>query len=136
MTDLERALAKDADEVQLAGNAPLALDSSGAVWFVEEGRVEVFAVPLGAHQARTHLCTVEPGQALCGIEPGRDGHGLTFLAAGHAGTRLRRLSVARLRQLAADPALAAELARRLDGWLIRLFSEVSHAVAPQASSRS
>lgn len=117
------------EELRLAGNAPMPLDSSATVWVVEEGTVEVFAVPLGGEGARTHLCTVAAGEVLCGAARSPEGIGL--LAVGHAGTRLRALDSALVRELAGDPGNAAELAERLDGWLIRLWSGLSPAAAPK-----
>lgn len=130
--DLDRALAKEADEVRLAGNAPLPLDSSGEVWFVEDGTVELFAVPRDGSGPRTHLATAPSGQILCGLDSGAGGHGFTFLAVGSAGTRLRRLRAERLRELARDPEVASDLARRLDTWLAGLFGELSPAAAPKS----
>jgi ATP-binding cassette subfamily C protein len=107
------------EEVRLGGNAPLALDSEGAVWLVEEGTVDVFAVPRDGTGPRTHLCTVGQGQAVCAAP--LDGHGLGLLAVGHSGTRLRRLD-------ASDPG-AAGLAALLDGWLLGLLGGGNHRLA-------
>ncbi|HWM90080.1 MAG TPA: NHLP bacteriocin export ABC transporter permease/ATPase subunit [Thermoanaerobaculia bacterium] len=117
------------DDIRLAGNAPLALDSSNMLWLVEEGTVEVFAVPRDGAGSRTHLCTVGPGQLLCGGSP--DGLRLGLLAVGHASTRLSRLSGARLAELARDPGTAADLVARLDGWLLGLLGGVSLGAVPK-----
>jgi NHLM bacteriocin system ABC transporter ATP-binding protein len=109
------------DEIQLAGNTPLPLDSGREVWRVEEGTVEVFAVPRDSPGPRTHLWTATAGQILCGLDPERDGHGLGLLAVGHPGTRLRRLREAELR----------ELPTQLDAWLSGLFGEIARAAAPR-----
>jgi ATP-binding cassette subfamily C protein len=130
--DLERATAQDAGEVRLAGNAPLRLDAGRQLWLVEEGAAEVFAVPRDAPGPRVHLWTAAAGQVLCGFDPGRDGHGLSLLAVGHPGTRLRRLAGGELRELARDPAAAADLSARLDAWLAGLLGEVARAAAPKA----
>lgn len=128
----ERALAEETGELRLAGNAPLPLgrDSEGeALWLVEEGTVEVFAVPRDGAGARTHLCTVGTGQVLCGASP--DGLRLGLLAVGHPGTRLRRLPARRWLELARDAPAAAELACRLDGWLQGLLAGVSPGAGPK-----
>ncbi|HYG62733.1 MAG TPA: hypothetical protein VEL74_09135, partial [Thermoanaerobaculia bacterium] len=129
LLDLATVLAREAEPLALAGNAPLSLDSADSVCFVEEGTVEVFAVPLDGSGPRTHLCTVPAGQLLCGAEP--DGNGLGFLAVGHTGTRLSRLDLSRLQELAQDPDTAADLAGRLDAWLIRLAAGVFPAAVPR-----
>src|SRR6476661_5835165 len=127
MPGLDRALA-ESEEVRLAGNDPLRLDSSPEIWFVEAGSAEVFAVPGGGDGPRIHLCSVAPGQLLCGFQ---EAAALSLLAVGHAGTSLRRLSADRLRELARDPGTAADLAARLDGWLAGLLGEISRAAGPK-----
>ncbi len=127
--DLQHALAVS-EEIPLAGNAPLFLDEP-AVWFVEQGSAEVFAVPREGEGPRTHLCSAAAGQTLWGIGPERDGASLGLLAVGHSGTRLRRLSAERLRELARDPGTAAGLAARLDGWLAGLLGGISRAAGPK-----
>jgi len=127
MSGLDRALA-ESEEVRLAGNAPLRLDSSPEVWFVEAGSAEVFAVPGGGDGPRIHLCSVAPGQLLCGFQ---EAAASTLLAVGHAGTSLRRLPADRLRELARDPGTAIDLAARLDGWLAGLLGGISRAAGPK-----
>lgn len=124
---LDRARA-ESDEVPLAGNAPLLLDASPAVWLVETGMAEVFAVPRHGQGPRIHLCSVTAGQVLGGAT---NGTALSLLAVGHAGTRLRRLPADRLRELARDPELAADLAAGLDGWLAGLLGGISRAAGPK-----
>jgi NHLM bacteriocin system ABC transporter ATP-binding protein len=119
------------EEIHLAGNAPLLLDSGSEVWLVEEGTAEVFAVPRRGDCPRTHLWTVGAGQMLCGFAPSAGGDGLGLLAVGHPGTCLRRLSAAAVRELSRDPAAAADLAARLDAWLAGLFAELTRAPSPK-----
>jgi NHLM bacteriocin system ABC transporter ATP-binding protein len=132
---LREAPARELEELRLEGNAPLPLDASETVWLVEQGTVEVFAVsfagPSGEETAgpRTHLCTAAAGEILCGVA--RTPGGLGLLAVGHPGTSLRRLGPARLRELAGDAPGAEELAAGLDGWLVRLWSELSPTTAPK-----
>ncbi len=125
------AAGMEGDELRLAGNLPLTLDSDRQLWLVEEGRTEVFAVSRHGAGPRTHLWTATAGQLLCGFAPGADGDGLGLLAVGHPGTRLRRLSEAGLRELIRDPAAAADMAARLDAWLAGMFAEVTRSAAPK-----
>ncbi|HEX4498009.1 MAG TPA: NHLP bacteriocin export ABC transporter permease/ATPase subunit [Thermoanaerobaculia bacterium] len=127
MSALERALA-ESPAVPLAGNAPLRLDPSAQVWFVETGTAEVFAVPEEGEGPRIHLCSVAAGQLLCGL---RGATSLGLLAVGHSGTVLRRLPADRFQELAHDPGAAAELATRLDGWLAGLLAALSPAAGPK-----
>ncbi|HEX3527749.1 MAG TPA: NHLP bacteriocin export ABC transporter permease/ATPase subunit [Thermoanaerobaculia bacterium] len=124
----QHLLKNETDEIRLAGNSPLALDSAADVWLVESGMVEVFAVPRGDPGPRTHLATVLLGGLLFGVDPQDSGdparsHGLGLLAVGTAGTRL-------LRQPAANPA-DESLAARLDDWLDGLCGGLSHPAPPR-----
>lgn len=127
---LERVLARIGEEVPLAGNAPLPLDSARDLYFIQEGMVEVFAIPLEIAGSRVHLCTAGSGQMLCGAVPGRRGSGLGLLAVGHSGTRLLRVQVSQVRELVRSSRTAAELAARLDGWLVGLFGEIPRVAGP------
>ncbi|HEV7785927.1 MAG TPA: hypothetical protein VGQ28_11365, partial [Thermoanaerobaculia bacterium] len=114
--------AATAEIFPLAGNAPLALDSAGDVWLVEEGTAEVFAVPRGESGPRIHLCTVGSGGVLCGVDPAPEGgHGLGLLAVGAPGTCLRRLPAARLQELAGG----------LDAWLAGLCGGLARPAPPR-----
>ncbi len=117
------------DEVRLAGNAPLLLEGGRELFVIQEGTVEVFAVPFSGAGPRVHLCTVAAGEVLCGSAPSREGLGL--LAVGHSDTRLLRVPAARFRDMARTPRAAADLAARLDRWLLGLFGELSRAAAPK-----
>ena len=118
------------EEVRLAGNAPLLLDRARELYTVQEGTVEIFAMASGGSGSRLHLCTVPAGELLCAVPP-RDASGLGLLAVGHSDTRLLRIPAAGVRDLARTPGAAADLAARLDRWLLRLFGELSRAVAPK-----
>jgi NHLM bacteriocin system ABC transporter ATP-binding protein len=126
---LQREPAWGGEEVRVSGNSPLSLDSGREAWLVEEGTVEVFAVPVGAPGPRTHLCTIPAGGMLCGAEP--EGAGFGLLAVGHVSTRLRRLPAVALRDLSRDSTRAANLAARLDAWLAALPGEIPRAAAPK-----
>ncbi|MFP5285378.1 MAG: hypothetical protein ACLGI9_06545, partial [Thermoanaerobaculia bacterium] len=128
---LTREISWEGEEVPLSASSPLPLDSGREAWLVEEGTVEVFAVPAGSPGPRTHLCTIPAGGMVCGVEPDGGGHGLRLLAVGHAGTRLCRLPAPALRDLAHDPGRAANLAARLDAWLSALPGEIPRAAAPK-----
>jgi NHLM bacteriocin system ABC transporter ATP-binding protein len=128
---ITREISWDGEDVPLSGSSPLTLGSGREVWLVEEGKVEVFAVPAGAPGPRLHLCSIPAGGMVCGVEPDGAGHGLALLAVGHAGTRLRRLTSTTLRDLSRDSTRAASLASRLDAWLAALLAEIPHAVTPK-----
>ncbi|MEL7061080.1 MAG: FHA domain-containing protein, partial [Acidobacteriota bacterium] len=119
---------------EASGNAPFLLDDPEAMWLVEAGRVEIFAVGVEAGRpvgARSHYLTVEPGEAFFGMDFGSYRVGAGFLAVGRRGTRLRTVPRGALRSVAAgadsdsgknslaspagDPAAA--LGGLVDGWV-------------------
>jgi ATP-binding cassette subfamily C protein len=131
-SDLDGALATGS-AVPLAANAPLHLAGAGgpALWLVEQGGAEIFAVPRGEEGPRTHLASAAAGQLFCGPAGEHATGGLSLLAVGRAGTTLRPVSMDRLRALAGDPASAADLAARLDAWLIALGNGLSRPAGPK-----
>jgi len=139
--ELERRLASGAEEIEVGGNEPFHLDADDAVWLVRSGKVELFAVPGAEPESgarRRHLATFEAGRLLIGLGAGRrrpagggTGSETHLLAVAHPGTRLLVLGVARLRELAREPELVPELARRLDGWVTELVGELVPARPPK-----
>src|ERR1700710_203330 len=125
--DFDRSLV-EAKEVALAGNAPLVLGAPPTIWEVEGGAVDVFAVPRGETGPRTHLCSVAPGQVLCGVDASPVS---SLLAVGPSGTFLRQLPVESLQEIAGNPEAAADLAGRLDGWVGGPFGEITRAAGPK-----
>ncbi len=111
---------------ELAGNAPLALDRPGALWRVESGTVELFAVR-GAAGVRYHLATLPAGALLFGAA-GVDG--LSLLAVGLPGTQLLALADPERPERQA-PLPGAELAAGLDGWLLAISRRLSPPSAPK-----
>ncbi|HZF09826.1 MAG TPA: NHLP bacteriocin export ABC transporter permease/ATPase subunit [Thermoanaerobaculia bacterium] len=133
---LEELLRPEALEVEVGGNLPFRLAPAETAWFLAAGKVEVFAVRLGedgSEGPRTHLLTARAGQMIFGTPPSAPGGagGMALLAVGLPGTRLLQLAVPRLRQLARDPAVAADLATRIEGWIQGLASQIPRASPPQ-----
>jgi NHLM bacteriocin system ABC transporter ATP-binding protein len=135
--NLGALLRPEGEEVEVGGNLPFRLAPADAAWFLAAGRIEVFAVRRaadGGFGPRTHLLSATAGQVIFGAGEGdgeTGGDGMALLAVGMPGTRLVRLTVPRLRQLARDPALAAELAVAIEGWVESLTSELPHATPPK-----
>lgn len=109
---LANAFRRDGRPREAGGNAPLLLEDPDEVWWVEEGRVDVFAVDVVDDRAqgpRDYLFTVEEGRLLFGMEPPWAAE-MGLLAVGNVGTRVRGLSMERFRTLAdQDPEGAARL---------------------------
>lgn len=123
---LSTRLEDEGQPVSVAGNKPFLLDDPGAVWIVEEGRIEVFTVAVKDGEpegARSHFVTVETGQALFGMDFAAYGFGSGFLAAGKTGTRLRLIARSRMEQLA-----SGKHAERIGGLLETWVSALSRAL--------
>lgn len=143
--ELEAELTVESEELEVGGNEPLPLDADDTAWLVQAGKVEVFAVPpadpdRGAR--RTHVATLEAGQMLLSLDAGRQWrslgigdrqreNGTILLAVGMTGTRLLKLTTARLRQLAREPEFVPGLARLIEDWVTQIFSEIARARPPK-----
>ena len=132
-----RLLADVGEDVEAAGNRPFRLDSQQGAWWVRDGKVEVFAQPEApglSDGPRTHVATIGAGGLLLslgvdrtpGHGPSGDGGGspIGLLAVGHPDTRLSRLSIGALMELARQPEAAPVLVRLLEGWLRELPREL------------
>ena len=121
---------------EVAGNAPLLLNDPDVVWEVTAGRVNVFAVRLDNDEStgeRQFLCEAEPGALLFGCTPEQDG--LTLIAVGAVGTRVRELSLQQLQDQAADEAQAATVGARIDSWIRSLTTGVVRGAPPRKALR-
>jgi NHLM bacteriocin system ABC transporter ATP-binding protein len=112
-------LEDEGTEVVVAGNSPFLLDDPAVAWIVETGRVDLFAVavkdraPVGS---RSHFVSVEASHAFFGMDSEALGIGSGFLASGKPGSRLRKISVARLEELASAGQHAGRIASLLEAW--------------------
>ena len=120
-------------EVVVGGNAPVLLSEPDSVYYVQSGRLDVFSVALEGGRpegARHHFFSALDGDALFGMDLDKYGQGQGFLAVGMAGTRLLKISLARLRARLTDPAFAAGLAPIVDRWVMGLSSGVVKTISP------
>ena len=102
-------------------------------WFIQAGKVDLFAVPLQAGEQagpRTHFLRAEAGQVLFGIPASNSGASMGFLAVGSSDPCLYKLSLARLQELAHEPTQAKELAEWIDGWVRELYRSLSDGLPP------
>lgn len=119
--------------IEAGGNRPLLLNLSDAVWFIETGVVDVFAVPLQNGEpagSRTHLFRTCAPQALFGLGAGSSTD-MGLLAVGGAGARIRALPISRLKELAREPAAAQELASLIEEWISALYRGLSADFLPK-----
>ncbi len=133
VTPLVEAFLAEGSLEEASGNRPFLLDDPASAWFVESGRVEIFTVALKdgkPHGARAHFIGVAPGQIMFGMDLHGYDMGSGFLVVGKMGTRLRRIQVSRLQELAADERYAPHLARMVDGWVTQLSHSLTAEIIP------
>lgn len=127
---LLHALEPFAVNVMTAGNHPLPLDDSGAVWRVVSGKVDLFYVQPDSNRmrgTRRHLCRVEEGGSIFAVEGVRgmgDGH---FLAVGVGTAELKKFPKANLMRLSFEPAWRDDVADMIDDWV----DHISRAIDPE-----
>ncbi|MCP4662723.1 MAG: NHLP bacteriocin export ABC transporter permease/ATPase subunit [bacterium] len=137
-------LRRDGEPLAVGGNEPFRLDTDRAVWLIEAGKVEIFAVRTDVEggSPRTHLATTVAGQMLFSIDSRAESVPFGFgakpkersaalLAVGLPGTRLLKVGTATLRELAREPEHVPELAAAIEDWLAALFSRIPRPSAPK-----
>ena len=130
-TTLHQIFEQEGARVNVSGNTPFLLNDPAAVWLVQGGQVEVFSVGLGASAeagTRYHFFTALRGQLLCGMDAAVAGHRRGLLAVGMVDTKLLKLPLARLRELARNLAHADEVASLIDGWVVRLATGLTRDI--------
>jgi hypothetical protein len=137
---LAKLFEHEGESVIASGNRPFLLDGEDNVWFVESGKVEVFAVPLEGKTPggpRSHFVTAVPGQCIFGMDFQRFQVESGFLAVGAMNTKLRRLSVRRLQHVSEHDFLQDEIAEAIDGWVVGLSRSLTRQVplGPRANVR-
>jgi NHLM bacteriocin system ABC transporter ATP-binding protein len=128
---LSEVFEREGVEVKAAGNEPFLIDDSDHVWWVSSGKVELFTVAVehgAAKGARNHFATISQGDLIVGMDPELFNAGSGFLAVGSINTMLRRISRARLREIAGDGHLGREVARWLDGWISSLSTGLTDEI--------
>lgn len=141
LADLLRAAG---EERRVAGDRRLRLDVGDGAWWIQAGRVEVFAqaVAGGEEGARTHVATIDAGGLIPTLSPGglatpfpataaRLDPAIALVAVGHPDTLLRRLSMAALKELARRPDAAPALTRLVEGWVRGLPRELVRGRPPK-----
>jgi NHLM bacteriocin system ABC transporter ATP-binding protein len=125
---------REGELVLATGNRPFLLSQKDTVWYLEEGKVEVFTVALDANNkptgARTHFVSVEAGQVMFGMDLIGFAMGSGFLAVGRMGTQVRALPVSRLRELGRERRFVGEIAALVDGWVDTLSRSLTKEITP------
>src|SRR5688572_25891404 len=125
-----RRLEKEGEVAAIGGAKTILLDDPTQAFLVKDGKLELFTVavedgkPLGN---RTHFLTVPPGQMFFGMDLTFSG-GNAFVAVGKMGTEIRQITVERLRQIAAEPAMSDHVAALVDKWIEGLSSRLTREI--------
>jgi NHLM bacteriocin system ABC transporter ATP-binding protein len=109
--------------LEVNAHKPFLLDDPETVWYVADGGVMIFTVAIDKGQpvgTRTHFLGVLPGQLMFGFDLQRYGVGSGFLAVAKQGTKVRKMTMDRFRQLAGDPTQAAVVGAMIDAWVVGL----------------
>ena len=131
----ERSLASVAERhgspSELAANRPLAIREPDGWWYVVEGTVDLFAVPLADRKTpdgrRTHLMTCGSGEVLFGIDSAATAR-VGLLMVGRMNARALAVPTAVLEE---STGLRAELAHALDVWIGRMSEAAARMVTPR-----
>jgi ATP-binding cassette subfamily C protein len=128
------ALAPEGSVESIDGSRPILLSCPDDLWVVEAGMVHVFATRIedgGAKGPRSHFVTVPAGSCMVGMDVQSYGGGHGFLAVGGVGTRVRRLSIARLeRRVQESPDVAHAVCDLVDRWLHDLGRALTEDIVP------
>jgi ATP-binding cassette subfamily C protein len=108
------------------------------VWYVVNGGVLIFTVALekGEPVGRAHFLGVVAGQLLFGLDLRRYGVGSGFLAVAKQGTRLRKIPLARFRQLASDSGRRPVIAGLVDTWIAGLSAALTATLQTKRADES
>jgi NHLM bacteriocin system ABC transporter ATP-binding protein len=123
---------RDGRIIQLTGNRPVSLDKSEYVWFVYNGKVDVFIAhaedgqPVGA---RNHLFRVSARHVMFGMN--LQDTPISLMMVGAPGTQLLRVSLSSLVDLATDAEFTELVALAVDDWITLLSSIIPDALPPR-----
>jgi NHLM bacteriocin system ABC transporter ATP-binding protein len=115
--------AREAPAVPVSAHEPFLLNDPDSLYYIEVGGIMIFTVAVEKGQpkgTRAHFLDVETSQLVFGFDLLRIAASSGFLAVAKPGTTLRKLPVARLRELCGRPAHQKVVAPLIDNWLIGL----------------
>jgi NHLM bacteriocin system ABC transporter ATP-binding protein len=123
--------------VETGGDNFVVLDDRDALWLIVAGEVDVFSVQLADGRVvgpRRYLWSASVGQAVLGADRG-PGSDFGLLAVGVADTRLRKIPLPVLGELAADPAWMEDISALIDSYVTGLARAVCRRVQPQVQAQ-
>ncbi len=128
-----RKLEDEGEPLELGGHQAFLLEDPTLLYYVVAGGVDIFTVAVKGGQpegARTHFLGVLPGQCLFGFDLANHELGSGFLAVPKQGTRLRKIPLARLQQIASSRANAAAVVALLETWTTGLSRCLTRGLKP------
>ena len=134
MAEKARRIEEEGEPIEVSAHRPFLLDDADSVYYVVEGGLLIFTVALekGAPVGqRTHFLGIGPGQCCFGFDLKGYALGSGFLVVPKQGTKVRRMPVTRLQQLARMPQQGEGVAALLDTWV----GGLSKALTPSTAKR-
>ena len=134
MAEKARRIEEEGEPIEVSAHRPFLLDDVDSVYYVVEGGLLIFTVALekGAPVGqRTHFLGIGAGQCCFGFDLKGYALGSGFLVVPKQGTKVRRMPVTRLQQLARLPQQGEGVAALLDTWV----GGLSKALTPTTAKR-
>ncbi len=131
-----RKFEEEGELVEVIPTEPFLLDDAGLLWYVVKGEIDIFTVVVEGGQAtgaRTHFLGVLPGQCFFGFDLQSYGMGSGFLAVGKPGTKLRKIPMSRLREIAEDEERGEAVATLIDTWVEGLSKRLTQDIVRPAT---
>ena len=134
MAEKARRIEEEGELIEVSAHRPFLLDDVDSVYYVVEGGLLIFTVALekGAPVGqRTHFLGIGPGQCCFGFDLKAYALGSGFLVVPKQGSKVRRMPVSRLQQLARMTQQGEGVAALLDTWV----GGLSKALTPTTAKR-
>lgn len=112
------AIEREGEGMEVGAHQPFLLDETDFVWYVLEGGIDIFTVAIEKQQpkgTRSHFLGILAGQCFFGFDSVGASSG--FLAVGKQGTKLRRIRIDRLREIAGRASGLKLLTGVIDTWI-------------------
>jgi NHLM bacteriocin system ABC transporter ATP-binding protein len=107
--------------IKVEGNEPFWLNDPGSVWWIQQGRVELFSI-LTETKIRHHLFTVPAGGIVFGLETDDK---LRLLAVGGVNTQIIKLPLSRFKEFAAQEGYTKVLGQLVTNWVADLAQNLT-----------
>ncbi|MSU36752.1 MAG: NHLP bacteriocin export ABC transporter permease/ATPase subunit [Pedosphaera sp.] len=134
MTSDPNIFLDEGELIELGSNSPISLDAQSSVWFIVEGNIDLFGLPLRDGNpvgARTHFLRIEPGQIFFGLRVSPTSVGVHFIGVPGNNTRIHRLSRERLKQVAQTPQHSSRVTKWLAQWITALYRAMGTSLVPK-----